>query len=108
MQKILNMSGKNSKNFIEMNININNNEVGVLVAWNGASCDLKWIYNITQAPGSTLVMPYQIKYFLDPLLIIKHYKNCKLNPMKSKLSNLSLGTIWKYIMGKVLQMHIIV
>ena len=30
---------------------INKDKRGVLVAWNGNSCDLEWIYKITQAPG---------------------------------------------------------
>jgi len=34
---------------------------GCLVAWNGESCDMKWIYKLTQAPGSKLAMPKGIK-----------------------------------------------
>jgi len=33
-----------------------------LVAWNGESGDMKWIYKLTQAPGSKLAMPKGIKY----------------------------------------------
>ena len=86
-----------------INKNINNKEIGILVAWNWESCDLKWIYKLTQALGTTLSMPHQIEYFFDPLKIIKHYKSCRLKPCKSKLNSLSFGVVWKFIKGKVLE-----
>ena len=40
-------------------------ERGVLVAWNGGTCDLEWIYRLIKAPGSKDSFPKR-KYFLDP------------------------------------------
>ena len=40
-----------------------------------------------------------MKFFLDPLRVIKRYKGCKLNPTKSRLDILELGAVWKYIKG---------
>lgn len=72
-------------------------EVIVLVAYNGATCDLKWLWRMTQAPRSQLCLPANIKYFIDPLRVIKNYKGCKLNPAKSKLDSLELGCVWKHL-----------
>ena len=72
-------------------------ELVILVAYNGATCYLKWIWNITQAPGSPYHIPDVIKFSLDPLWVINKYKGCKLNPTKRKLDILELGAVWKYI-----------
>jgi len=42
----------------------------VLVAWNGKTCDLKWLWRLTQAPNSRYSLPDNIKYFLDPYHVI--------------------------------------
>ena len=55
---------------------------GILVAWNVQSCDMEWIYRITQIPNTVLNMPSRIKYFMDRMDIIKQYKGCKTNQMK--------------------------
>ena len=39
------------------------NEKGVLVAWNGETCDLGWIDKICQAPNTTLAFPEKLVYF---------------------------------------------
>ena len=72
----------------------------MLVAYNGATCDLKWLWRMIQAPHSQLALPAQIKYFLDPLRVIKNYKGCKLHPSKSKLDSLELGCVWKHLNGR--------
>ena len=36
-----------------------------VVAWNGETCDLKWLWKITQAPGSRCSLPQQIKFFIE-------------------------------------------
>ena len=72
-------------------------ETVVLVAYNGNSCDLKWLWKLTQAPGSQLEWPRQIQFFMDPLQVIKSYVGCQINPNKSKLKDLELGTVWKYL-----------
>ena len=38
-------------------------DVGILVAYNGEICDLKWLWKITQAPHSTLSFPSCLKFF---------------------------------------------
>ena len=40
-----------------------------------------------------------MKYFLDPLKVIKHFKGCKFNPQHSKLDSLELGMVWKHMNG---------
>ena len=77
--------------------NIGSSETIILLAYNGKSCDLKWIWKLTQAPNSRLNMPPQIKLFLDPYQVINHFKSCKLNPAKSKLESLSLGCVWTFL-----------
>ena len=54
-----------------------------MLAYNGETCDLKWIWRLTQAPGLPYGMPQKLKYFLNPLRVIKNYKGCKLNLVKS-------------------------
>ena len=70
---------------------------GIMVAWNGESCDLRWIYKLTQAPRSSLSLPPQLVFFLDPLKVIRKYKSCSLHTSKSKLDSYSLGVVWKHI-----------
>ena len=77
--------------------NIKDDEVAILVAYNGEACDMKWIWELTQAPGSTHDMPPKIKYFLDPLFVVGEFKSCPLNPTKSKVPSLELGVLWNYI-----------
>ena len=64
-----------------------------MVEYNKATCDLKWIWKLTQAPNSPYLMPDVMKFFLDPLWVIKKYEGCKLNPTKSKLDSLELGAV---------------
>jgi len=42
-------------------------------------------------------MPKGIKYFMDPLYVIREYKSCKLHPNTSKLESLSLPSVWEYV-----------
>jgi len=74
-------------------------ERGVLVAWNGGTCDLEWIYRLTKAPGSTLSFPKRIKYFLDPYRAVKNTTGCRLNKKYSGLSSYSLGSVYEKIVG---------
>jgi hypothetical protein len=56
---------------------------GILVAWQGSSCDIQWLYNVTEVTHQgTLFMPKGFVYFLDPCFIIGHYKFCLLNEKK--------------------------
>jgi hypothetical protein len=48
-------------------------DVGILVVYNGETCNLKWLWTVTQAPRSTLSSPDKIKYFLDPMKVILEY-----------------------------------
>lgn len=77
-----------------------NGQVAILVAWNGEACDLKWFWEITQAPNSPYQMPPKIKYFIDPYRMITSYKTMQLHPSKSKIESLELGSVWKYCFGR--------
>ena len=73
--------------FIEfLNNHVKPEQRGILVAWNGASCDLDWIYRLTQAPGSQLSFPSRVKYFLDPFRAIESTAGCKLNKKTFKIT----------------------
>jgi hypothetical protein len=79
---------------------VNTSEKVVLIAYNGETCDLKWIWRYLQAPRTGLSFPSCIKFFLDPLKTINHYKSCALHPSRSKLESLELGCVWKFITGQ--------
>lgn len=77
--------------------NTERDDIIILVAYNGEKCDLKWIWRLTQAPGSPYTMPSKIKYFIDPYSVMMHYSSCKLNKSKSKLDSYELGVVWQYL-----------
>ena len=58
---------------------------------------MEWCYRITHSPGATLSFPHQIRYFMDPLQIIRHHTGCMINPKKSRLQSLSLSSVYKYL-----------
>ena len=45
-----------------------------VVAYNGAGTDMKWIWRLCQAPGAIFELPPQLKWFLDPLKVIRDNK----------------------------------
>ena len=77
--------------------NVAPDESCILIAWNGEGCDLKWLWKLTQAPGSRFVWPGQVKFFMDPLRVIKKFTGCRIHPSKSKIENLELGVVWKHL-----------
>ena len=77
--------------------NIAEDERGVIVAYNGAGCDMKWLWRLTQAPNSTELMPERLAFYMDPLKIMKKWKSCRLHKKHSKLDCFSLGNVWSYI-----------
>ena len=68
-----------------------------MVAYHGAVLNMKWIWSLTQQPGAVHKIPAKLKWFLDPLKLIKAFAWCKLNPLKRKLTSLFLGTVWSHI-----------
>ena len=56
-----------------VNNNLSEDEVGCVVAWNGAGSDMKWIWQLTQATGAPESLPPKLKCFLDPFRAIKAY-----------------------------------
>ena len=79
-------------------------EEGCVVAYHCAVSDMKWIWCLTQRPNANHEIPSKLKWFLDPLKLIKTFTGCRLNPKKSKLTSLSLGSVWSYInYGKTLE-----
>ncbi len=67
------------------------------VAWNGGTCDLKWLWKLTQAPNLQYSLPENVRYFIDPCCVIVKYKSCLLNKTKSKTQGHALGVMWSYI-----------
>ncbi len=76
------------------------NEVAILVAYNGESCNLKWLWKLTNTPNSSMAMPLKCKFFIDPLKIIKCYKSCFLHLLRAKLELSNLQSIYKYVTGQ--------
>ena len=72
-------------------------EYGTLVAWNGAACDLKWLWRLTQAPNSKQSMSPQLLYFINPYQVIESYASCRIDKKTSKLETYQLGAVWKYL-----------
>ena len=57
-----------------VNRSIPDDHVGVLVAWNGQSCDLDWIYRIMKDPNwkvDDAILPQRCPYFMDPMRVIR-------------------------------------
>lgn len=75
----------------------------IMVAWNGERCDLKWLWKITQAPGSRCCVPEKLQYHIDPYHVITKYTSCKINPIKSKIEALELGVVYKFLNGNPLE-----
>ncbi len=72
-------------------------EVATLVAWNGAACDMKWLWVLTQAPNLPYMMPPQLQFFINPYRVIEKYASCKINKKRSKLKSYQLGSVWIYL-----------
>ena len=72
----------------------------IIVAWNGETCDMEWLYRYTDVHSSKISFPKVLKYFMDPLEIIRRHPGCKFHPNKFKLESLSLGYVYRYIHGK--------
>ncbi len=70
-----------------------------LVAWNGGTCDLKWLWRLTQAPNSQYSWPANVRYFIDPCRVTAKYKLCALNKKRSKTQGHTLGVVWSYTHG---------
>ena len=85
-----------------LDANIGANQVGVLIAWNGVGCDLHWLYKVAQAPYLSLNFPSKVKYFLDPLAVLRTYSWCRLHKKDSKFQSYSLGSVNEYMMWNVL------
>ncbi len=76
---------------------IGSNEVGILLAYNSKTCDLKWLWKLINIPNSSMFMPSKCKFFLNPLKVLKHYKSCPLHPTKTKLESSNLQSVYKYV-----------
>ena len=76
---------------------VNTSKTVILVTWNGETCDLKWLWKITQAPGSRCSLPQQIKFFIDPFRVVGYFKTCPINKTKSKIESYYVGSVWKFI-----------
>ena len=86
---------KSFKSYINDHIHIG--KQGVLVAWNGETCDMGWRYRLTHRPNTKITFPKQIRYFMNPLEIIRRHYGCSFNPKKLNLQSLSLGSVCRFI-----------
>ena len=78
------------------------NQKAVLVAWNGESSDMKWVWQVTSPSGQwKLKMPEGVDFFCDPCGAIKHFKSCQLNNAKTGVGH-ALGSVYQYVTGKQL------
>ena len=77
--------------------NTQHDEIATIVAYNGETCDLRWIWRHTQAPNSPGRFPSKIKFFMDPLNVINGYTTCKLNKKQSNLESFELGFVWRFL-----------
>ena len=69
---------------------------GVLVAWNGPSCDMKWFFvlvDIKHADNQEMRYPNNTPYFWDPMQTCK-YKRCKINAHLEE-HGYALSEAWK-------------
>ena len=78
-------------------VNTAPDEVVILIAYNGETCDLKWLWKITQAPFSKYKLPSKIAYFIDPYRVMERFEGCPLNKSKTNLDSYELGVIWSYL-----------
>jgi Transposase IS4/Exonuclease len=77
----------------------NDGKQGIIVAWNGKSCDMEWIYRIMHNNINPMRFPKNCHFFLDPCAILTNYKGCSLSKNKTKLPNLQLSTVYKFVKG---------
>jgi len=70
---------------------------GIIIVWNGKSCDLEWFYKITKdGNDNNLSMPQWCPFLLDPQAVTTAYTGCKFNSNHSKLESYGLETVWCY------------
>ena len=77
----------------------NASKKGIVVAWNGKTYDLNWLYFLTEdlRYKDDHSMHRWCPYFCDPMEIIKHYTGCKINLKHSKIQGLSLEAVWCFV-----------
>ena len=63
---------------------------------------MRWLYKVAQAPYSSHSFPCKVEYFLEPLAVLRAYLRCKLHNKHNKLESYSLGSVYEYITGNVL------
>jgi hypothetical protein len=70
-------------------------KVGCLVVWNGKGSDMKWLWVVSEElHPTTCNMPTQLKYFMDPMSIIKKHSSCKFHMKHSGISGVSLACVY--------------
>ena len=80
-----------------VNEHIPDGRCAILVAWNGATSDMKWLWKLMQAPNTPYQMPPKLTYFMDPYRVISGYKGCQINMVHSCIKGYSLGVVWKFL-----------
>ena len=61
---------------------------------------MEWLYRYTDGHSSKILFPKVLRYFMDPLEIIRRHPGYKFNPNTSKLESLFLGDVYRYMHDK--------
>ena len=75
---------------------ISEDKVGVIVAYNGAGCDMEWLWRLCQSPNINQSMTTLLRFYMDPLRMIKKWKSMEINPKRSKLELFSLSSVYRF------------
>ncbi len=77
------------------------NEACILVVFNGGQHPVV----VETHPVTTTFSPHkkQIKFFLDPLKVLNHYKSCDLHPLQTKCESLRQEVLYHFVTGNELK-----
>ena len=84
--------------FVRFIEHLDNYKSCVMVAWSGASCDVEWLFRVTEeAVTSNRSMPSNLKFFMDPSTVMEKYVGCKLNNKWTGCLGYGLEETWCHI-----------
>ena len=79
----------------------NGGKKGLVVAWSGETCDIQWLFNVTEVSHKgSLKLPKGLSYFMDPCQVISHYKSCPLNEKNRGEVGHALEIVYCFVTGK--------
>ena len=78
----------------------NGEKKAVVVAWSGETCDIQWLFNVTEVSHKGILkMPKGLVFYMDPCFVMSHYKTCPLNEKNRGEVGHGLETVWCYLNG---------